>query len=272
MGLEPRGELVRHDAGSGQFLPLLPGVLASDPSWSADGKWVAYSAYPDHALWRSRSDGTEALQRTFPPGLANAPSISPDGKQVVYINSVGAVCVIGMDGGSPPAVVEQDGARPRWSPDGTRLVFSDRDASSSQIHILDLRTGKTTPVPGPAGLLNPQWVGGERLVAGTPDHTKLLVFDLRAQQWSELVSFTAPGYLVDWANTPDYQSVDYSTGGPNPMLFRVRLANRKIETICGLRGLRRAPLTRMSVAPDGSVVFVRDIGTQEIYAMTVKWS
>jgi hypothetical protein len=111
VGVEARGELVRYDANSRQFLPLLPGIHAFDPSWSADGKWVAYTAYPDHALWRSRSDGTDPLQLTFPPGQVFAPSISPDGKQVVYINSAGAICLIGMDGGSPPTIVERTGLR-----------------------------------------------------------------------------------------------------------------------------------------------------------------
>jgi hypothetical protein len=109
VGMEARGELVRYDANSRQFLPLLPGVRAFDPSWSANGKWAAYTAYPDHALWRSRGDGTDPLQLTFPPGQVFAPSISPDGKQVVYINSTGAICLIGMDGGSPPTIVEKDG-------------------------------------------------------------------------------------------------------------------------------------------------------------------
>ena len=68
VGMEARGELVRYDANSKQLLPLLPGVHAFDPSYSADGQWVAYTAYPDHALWRSRSDGTDPLQLTFPPG------------------------------------------------------------------------------------------------------------------------------------------------------------------------------------------------------------
>jgi hypothetical protein len=29
--------------------------------------------------------------------------------------------------------------------------------------------------------------------------------------------------------------------------------------------------TQVNVAPDGSPVFTRDIGTQEIYALTVHW-
>jgi hypothetical protein len=150
----------------------------------------------------------------------------------------------------------------------------DRGASP-HIHFLDLRTGKSSQVPGPAGLLNPQWVGDDRLVAGTQDFTKLMVFDVRAQQWSDLVSFTAPGYVVNWVHTPDYNSVFYTTGGADPKLFRVRLADRKISTITSLKDLHRATgpagNTEISVAPDGSPVFTRNIGTQEIYALTVKW-
>jgi Tol biopolymer transport system component len=271
VGTEARGELVRYDVNSKQFLPLLPGVYAFDPSYSADGKWIAYTAYPDHVLWRSRSDGTDPLQLTFPPAQVFAPSISPDGRQVVYINSASAICLIGMDGGSPPTIVEKDGSWPHWSPDGSLLVFMDR----GHIQILDLRAGRSSLVPGPAGLLNPQWVGDGRLVAGTPDFTKLMVFDVRTQQWSELVSFAAPGYVVNWVHSPDYKSVDYITGGTDPMLWNVRLADRRVETITSLKGLRRATgpsgNTEISVAPDGSPVFTRDIGTQEIYALTVKW-
>jgi dipeptidyl aminopeptidase/acylaminoacyl peptidase len=207
-------------------------------------------------------------------GQLFAPSISPDGKQVAYVNSAGAICLINMDGGSPPTIVEKDGTWPHWSPDGGLLVFMDRGASA-HIHILDLRTGRSSLVPGPADMLNPQWEGDDRLVAGTQDFTKLMVFDVRTQQWSELVSFTAPGYVVNWIHSPDYKSVDYITGGADPMLFRVSLADRKIETITSLKGLHRATgpagNTEISVAPDGSAVFTRDIGTQEIYALTVRW-
>ena len=44
-----------------------PAFLLFDPTFSSDGKWVAYASYPDYTLWRSRTDGTDRLQLTDPP-------------------------------------------------------------------------------------------------------------------------------------------------------------------------------------------------------------
>jgi hypothetical protein len=67
-----------------------------------------------------------------------------------------------------------------------------------------------------------------------------MVFAVRTQQWSELVSLTASGYVVNWVHSPDYKSVDYIFGGTDPMLLNVLLADRKVETITSLKGLHRA--------------------------------
>ena len=274
VGSEARGELVRYDSRAKQFLPLLPGVQAYDPTWSADGQWVAYTVYPDHTLWRSRSDGTDLLQLTSPPGQIFTPAISPDGKQVAYANSAGAIFLIGMDGASPPKMIVKQGSSPHWSPDGNRLVFVDRYASA-HLSILDLRTGVSSLVPGPLYMWDSQWVGDNRLVAITQDSTKLMEFDLTTRQWSDLETFTPPGYVVNWAHSPDYKYVDYIVGGAEPTLFRVSLADRRVETIASLRGLHRAlgpgGGTELGIAPDGSPVFTRNIGSQEIYALTVRW-
>jgi len=57
---------------------------------------------------------------------------------------------------------------------------------------------------------------------------------------------------------------------------RIRIADRKIEFLTSLKNLRRAirpsGTTQISVTPDGSPVFTRDLSTEEIYALTVKWS
>jgi DNA-binding beta-propeller fold protein YncE len=90
-----------------------------------------------------------------------------------------------------------------------------------------------------------------------------------------LVSSTTTGYVVNWAHSPDYKYVYYTTGGAEPMASRIRLADHQVETITSLKGLPRGTgpggNTEISVAPDGSAVFTRNTGTQEIYALTVKW-
>ena len=280
VGIKGRGELVRYDAKSQQFLPLLAGVAAFNPTFSRDGAWVAYTTYPDHTLWRSRSDGTEPLQLTFPPMQVFAPVISPDGKQVAYTTSMGAVNVISTDGGSPQTIVEANSGAVDWSPDGSLLTFSlilpDRTGSPAyNLASFEFSTGKRSVITGTQDRIGSRWIAPDMLVAATQDHRKLMLFDLKTQSWSELLSSTTAGYFVNWTHSPDYRYVYYTTGGADPMALRVRLADRKVETIASLKGLTQAlgpgGSTQLGVAPDGSMVFARDIGTQEIYALTVKW-
>ena len=114
-----RGELVHYDIKSHQFFTFLSGISAIDPTFSRDGKWVAYTSYPDHTLWRSRSDGTERMQLTYPPMEVAYPFISPDGMRVSFSTS-GELCVINMDGGLPHRIIEKNSIAVTWSPDGTR--------------------------------------------------------------------------------------------------------------------------------------------------------
>jgi DNA-binding winged helix-turn-helix (wHTH) protein/Tol biopolymer transport system component len=275
LGIKQRGELVRFDVKANQFVPFLSGISAFNPTFSRDGNWVAYTSHPDHTLWRSRPDGSERLQLTYPPMHVRYSFISPDGKQVVYGNVKGEIYVISMDGGSPQRVVEKDASSANWSPDGKLLVFMTRDAAHYELQFLDLQTGKRSVVPGSRDLLGGQWVAENTLVAAPRNQMKLMIFDVRTQQWSDLVPGKVPGSVVNWAHSPDYQYVYYTTGGAEPEAMRIRLADRKVETIASLKDLRRAlgpdGNTQISVAPDGSAIFTRDVGSQEIYALTLKW-
>jgi DNA-binding winged helix-turn-helix (wHTH) protein/dipeptidyl aminopeptidase/acylaminoacyl peptidase len=274
-GTKERGELVRFDVRANQFLPFLSGISAFNPTFSQDGNWLAYTSYPDHTLWRSRSDGSERLQLTYPPMQVYVPFISPDGKRVAYGNGQGEIYVISMEGGPPQRLVEKDAAAATWSPDGNVLVFTVRDPAHYELQFLDLQTGKRSVVPGSRDLDGGQWVAENTLVATPEDGMKFEIFDVRTQQWSDLVPGKVPGSVINWAHSLDYQYVYYTTGGAEPKAMRIRLADHKVETIASLKELRRAAgpdgNTQISVAPDGSAIFTRDVGTQEIYALTLKW-
>ena len=104
IGTKRRGELVRYDMQSHQFVPFLSGISAISPTFSKDGQWVAYTSYPDHTLWRSRSDGSERRQLTYPPMEVAWPSMSPDGTKVVFASCCYDTYVVGMDGGPPQLI------------------------------------------------------------------------------------------------------------------------------------------------------------------------
>jgi Tol biopolymer transport system component len=279
IGTKRRGELVRNDLQTQQFLPFLGGISAIDPTFSKDGKWVTYTSYPDHNLWRSHADGTERTQLTYPPLRVQGPSISPDGNKVAFTSPQYDIYLVGADGGAPEKVLEHSLA-PKWSPDGNVLLFTsfygyDRPAAErhqSYLQTFDLRTKELRVVPSSEGKGGGIWVGQDGLIAGGEASTKLLYFDFKSQKWSELLS----GNFVTWSASLDGKYLYFATGGAEPQAKRIRLSEGKVETIANLSGLRRVVdaiegIPQIGIAPDGSIVFTRDIGTQEIYALNIKW-
>jgi len=279
IGTKRRGELVRYDLQTQQFLPFLGGISVIDPTFSKDGKWVTYAAYPDHTLWRSRADGTERTQLTYPPMKVQSPFISPDGNKVAFTSAQYDIYVVGADGGAPQKIAEHSLAA-NWSPDGNVLLFTsyygyDRPAAErhqSYLQTFDLRTRDTRVVPSSEGKGGGIWVGQDGLIAGEQESTKCLYFDFKSQKWSELLSAN----FVNWSVSPDGKYLYFSTGGTEQQAKRIRLSEGKVETMASLNGLRRVVDaveggTQIGIAPDGSPVFTRDIGTQEIYALNIKW-
>ena len=90
---------------------------------SRDGKWVTYVAYPESTVWRSKVDGSERLQLTFPPLFAILPRWSPDGTQITFMalepGTPWSLYVISADGGTPEQLTpgdEQAQTGPRMEP------------------------------------------------------------------------------------------------------------------------------------------------------------
>jgi hypothetical protein len=92
-------------------------------------------------------------------------------------------------------------------------------------------------------------------------------FDRTTGKWSVLTD----GPISDWMVSPDSKYMYFVRETPgNPEAMRVRLAHRKVEVIASLKGFRWAS-GWVGVAPDGSLLLTRDIGTQEICALNVNW-
>jgi Tol biopolymer transport system component/DNA-binding winged helix-turn-helix (wHTH) protein len=283
IGEQLRGELVHYDARSGAFVPYLSGISAEFVDFSKDGKWVAYVSFPDRILWKSRIDGSERLQLTAAPVQATMPRWSPDAKRIAYHDTAPGkpwqVYFISADGGNPEPLLNEPRNQmdPNWSPDGNSMVFSyfpvfDRvPPEKLGIYMVDLKTRSSKKLPGSNGLWVPRWSSdGSHIVARSADSQSLMLFDFASQKWSELARdvYVVP---VNWS--ADGKSVFYVRRGAQPAILRVSIADHKVEEVVNLKDLRQTGFRGAAWAgltPDDSPMFLRDVGTEEIYALDLR--
>jgi len=283
IGTSPGGEIVRYDRKYHQFLPYLPGISAVHLTFSGDGEWMAYVSYPDRVLWRSRVDGSERL-RLSPPSMQTLwPKWSPNGKQIAFAGQVPGqqpfhIYLVSPDGTGLRAVSpgKRDEIPPSWSPDGNMLVYGnwiDKNGETEGIHLLDLRTQQVAPLPGS---LKKTWFplwspDGSRIVALSVDQHKLMLFDVKAQKWTQLgnVSVDRPS----WSRDGKYVYFD-STFEGNAGFYRIRIADGKLERVADLGGLKRMTEggfgSWTGLAHDDSPLALRDISSYEVYAFNLQ--
>lgn len=95
-------------------------------------------------------------ERVFDIEYATDPQISPDGKTIVYVRrsmdklkdqDVGSLWTLDVaTGAHRPLVTGVSAAAPRWSPDGSRLVYSTATNGKPEIRVLYLDTGRSFPL------------------------------------------------------------------------------------------------------------------------------
>ena len=270
---QERRELVRYDVGRKLFVPYLGGIPARHLSFSPDGQWVSYKNEVDGTLWRSRSDGTQAVQLTFPPLDVLHSTWSPDGKKIVFGGSAD-LYTIPFEGGTPERLT--DGSQPCWSPDGQSILFvrwSLRDVRgwSPAIYRLDMNTRAVTVVPGSDDFEGPQWSpDGRYAVASDKKDQKLMLFDPLHQSWSELADGLPYGWGIRWSADSRYVYYQHVYSGEEQPIFRVRVSDRKVEQITSSRQILRADVlsyTMTGLMPDNSPVASLMHRNSDIYAL-----
>lgn len=275
-----RGELVRVDTRSGKVEPYLSGISAEFISYSADGKFVAYTTFPEGILWKANRDGSNPVKLTDTPIYAVAPHWSPDGSQILFTDlppAGGAKnYLIASGGGSIRSLMSSrdlEASNPGWSPDGARVVFSaahpgGREADRA-IYILDLATEHTAPIAGSVGMTQPQWSpNGKYIAALSSDSLSLRIFDIAGKRWTAL-NTGRPAEFLNWS--PDGQFLYFLSNQGDRGVFRIHASGGKAERVFDLSAwhLTGTETAWMGLDPEGAPLLLRDAGGGDIYDLSL---
>jgi tricorn protease len=130
---EARGEILSVPAEKGDVRNLTntPGAAERDPSWSPDGKWVAYFSDEsgEYMLYlRDQTGRGEAKKINLggTPSFFYSPVWSPDSKKIAFYDKRLILWYVDIDKGTPVKVDESKrGASfsPSWSPDSRWIAY-----------------------------------------------------------------------------------------------------------------------------------------------------
>jgi hypothetical protein len=117
------------------------GVDETSPSWSPDGRHLAVERAGRIVILRADGGG----ERPIAAGLE--PAWSPGGRRIAFTDGDN-LFLVSARGGRARQVTSAGGAQtaPAWAPDGLRLAFVSDESGLPDIHVLDLQSGKITPL------------------------------------------------------------------------------------------------------------------------------
>ena len=204
----------------GRRLLARPG---SQPSWSPDGRHLAYSK-GDGGIWIVSADGTGRRRLTTPS------------RATLTIDS-----------------------SPTWSPDGRRIAFSRNwkprgDSARTELYVVQVRTRRRRPLTGTRKVHEggPAWSPDGRLIAFGGDRG-IHVFDLSSGRSTRLT--TGVHGAPDWS--PDGTKLVFASGYESGAIFVANRNGAGMRTIVPVTKDVGSP----SWSPDGSrIAYARAVG------------
>ncbi len=155
---EARGEIltVPAEKGDPRNLTNTPGVMERDPTWSPDGKWIAYFSDEsgEYALHLRDQKGEGDVKKiALPPTFYNSPVWSPDSKKIALTDKKLQLWYLEIDKGQPikvdsnPIGFNDSVMAPNWSPDSRWIAYTKQLPNLLRaVHVYSLETGKASQI------------------------------------------------------------------------------------------------------------------------------
>ncbi|NBU41949.1 MAG: hypothetical protein EBS51_14355, partial [Planctomycetia bacterium] len=158
-----RGDLWTVPAENGTPRPLTStsGVYERNPSWSPDGKWIAFfdDSTGEYELYVMPADGKGAKRQLTSDGGPFKTDVtwSPDSKRVAYSDKTGVLWLVNLEDGTRAKVDRNPNAsplRPSFSHDGAWITYArpEDDRTTAATWLYEVATGNRTQVT--AGMFN----------------------------------------------------------------------------------------------------------------------
>ena len=151
------GDIFRIDArGGARNLTSTPAVDEEHPSWSPDGRTVAYVTEAhgaEQVAVRPAEGGAERRLTRFTSGVLYAPRWSPDGRALAVADAEHDLWWVQATGAAVRLVARDPAAEIRdaaFSPDGRRMAYSTQRATGLRaLHVQELASGRDVVLSSP---------------------------------------------------------------------------------------------------------------------------
>jgi Tol biopolymer transport system component len=205
---------------------------------------IAYVRTVPGNLYRIRTDGTGDIPLTDPSRYLEAWSWAPDGDRIavvyapIFVGVAAGLYTIGADGRDVRELVPDARMVPKWSPDGSRILFV--RGNPAMLHMVDADGSNLTQV----GNLRTGLGGGAEW---SPDGRRIGVSVASCQQFvlmdadgSNQVRVVAPHPVCGHTWSPDGKLIAYNSAGqPNNGIFLLRTDTvdpKPLTSNCNVQG------------------------------------
>jgi Tol biopolymer transport system component/predicted Ser/Thr protein kinase len=270
LGLVEAGAMQVFDPRAGKLVPFLGGLPASQLVVSPDRQWMAYSEYPSGHLWKSRVDGSEAVQLTDVPAWME--QWSPNGKWIAY-SDWRKIYRVSADGGAPQKLMTEgdNEVMPTWSPDGKSIIYNRFDGFSEPdgLYVVDLASRKVTPMTDGEKFYIPAWSpDGRYLVAMAREPLRMVIYTVRTKQWRTLMQFDAPDGYYAWS--PDSRTIYFSQTQTHAGMYRLSVPDGGRKRVSDIPDTTVLNEAFVSVTADGQPAIMSNAGAEQVYSLRWK--